>query len=65
MFFCVTTYLVDPTNVRVQVAEEYAGQAPNKEWWADYSWQSVYMGAAALMWNATSADRYRTQPSQC
>lgn len=42
----------------MQKAKMYMTSAKSKEWWADYSWGSVYMGACGVMWQETGEDEY-------
>lgn len=34
------------------------GRSGGKEYWADFSWNAVYMGACATMWQETGEDKY-------
>ena len=35
--------------------------ASSKQYWADYSWGSVYFGACAVMWEDTNDGRYESK----
>lgn len=43
----------------MQAADEYYTTAGHngKDMWADFSWNSVYMGAAAVMWQETGENK--------
>lgn len=43
--------------VFLQVVEELKKEAAGKEYWADFSWSSVYMGAATIMLMETNQAR--------